>query len=97
MTARESARSSSTRSSLIALGYPLGLYMARVYGERFRRQRSAGCERRARLLPARPHRRAKEQDWKSYAKTVLVFSVVFWACSTRSSGCRGISSSTRIT
>jgi potassium-transporting ATPase potassium-binding subunit len=58
---------------LIALGYPLGKYMAWVYtagrlplftGERvfLRLMRSGG-----------------EQDWKAYAKTVLIFSAVFSA------------------
>ena len=66
---------------LIALAYPLGLYMARVYmGERFLAGRwfgglrliERGFYRAVRTDPRR------EQDWKSYAKTVLVFSAVFW-------------------
>ena len=42
---------------LIALAYPLGIYMAWVYSERFRTGRLQWLRRRARLLPARPHRR----------------------------------------
>jgi potassium-transporting ATPase potassium-binding subunit len=58
---------------LIALGYPLGAYMARIYlaegiGGRIER----GAYRLLRV-DAR-----KEQDWKSYGVTVLVFSVLFW-------------------
>ena len=60
---------------LIALAYPLGLWMARVYTAR--RLPLAGLERGFyRLVRADAN---KEQDWKSYAKTVLVFSVVFSA------------------
>ncbi len=64
---------------LIVLAYPLGLYMARVYDrERFLSGRlgwlraiEGGFYRVVRTDPTR------EQDWKSYAKTVLVFSVLF--------------------
>jgi potassium-transporting ATPase potassium-binding subunit len=64
---------------LIALGYPLGLYMARVYGDRFLTTGRFGWLR----WPERGFYRLvradvkKEQDWKSYGKTVLIFSVVF--------------------
>ncbi len=64
---------------LIALAYPLGLYMARVYNdERFAARRWLRRVERGfyRLLRTDPRR---EQDWKSYAKTVLVFSVLFSA------------------
>src|SRR5262245_20367097 len=62
---------------LIALGYPLGLYMARVYlapafGGRFLGSLERGFCSLVRTDPA------KEQDWKGYAKTVLVFSIVFF-------------------
>ena len=58
--------------ALIALGYPLGIYMARVYtaeglGGRIER----GFYRFLRAD-------TREQDWKSYGVTVLVFSVLFW-------------------
>ncbi len=66
--------------ALIALGYPLGVYMARIYTA----ERVGG--RRFRLLPAAENGfyrllrvdAKKEQDWKSYGTTVLVFSVLFW-------------------
>jgi K+-transporting ATPase ATPase A chain len=63
---------------LVAVGYPLGLFMARVYGDRFMLRRGFGWLRALergfyRLVRTDPTR---EQDWKSYAKTVLVFSVV---------------------
>jgi K+-transporting ATPase ATPase A chain len=66
---------------LVALGYPLGLYMARVYmSERFLAGGWSGWLRWSergfyRLVRTDPKR---EQDWKSYAKTLLVFSAVFW-------------------
>lgn len=66
---------------LVALAYPLGLYMAHAYmGERFLLGRWTGWLRWSergfyRLVRSDPKR---EQDWKSYAKTVLAFSVVFW-------------------
>jgi K+-transporting ATPase ATPase A chain len=50
--------------ALIVLGYPLGIWMARVYA----RERGDPIER---LFAGR------EQDWKGYAKTVLVFSILF--------------------
>ncbi|MFY9578279.1 MAG: potassium-transporting ATPase subunit KdpA, partial [Gaiellaceae bacterium] len=65
---------------LIALAYPLGGFMARVYT----RGRFASGRWFAWLEPVvrgfyrlvRTDRR-REQDWKSYGKTVLVFSIVF--------------------
>ncbi|MFY9579478.1 MAG: potassium-transporting ATPase subunit KdpA, partial [Gaiellaceae bacterium] len=65
---------------LIALAYPLGGFMARVYT----RERFASGRWLAWLEPVehgfyrlvRTDRR-REQDWKSYGKTVLVFSIVF--------------------
>jgi K+-transporting ATPase ATPase A chain len=64
--------------ALVALGYPLGLWMARMYmaprpAGRFFASVEGGFLRLARTDPTR------EQDWKSYGKTVLVFSVLFWA------------------
>ena len=58
---------------LTALGYPLGLYMARVYTAR--RLPLASVERGFLRLVGGGH----DQDWKSYGKTVVVFSVVFSA------------------
>ena len=66
--------------ALIALGYPLGVYMARVYAA----DRVGG--RRLRFLPSveggfyRALRTdaTKEQDWKSYGGTVVVFSILFF-------------------
>ncbi|HEY7003574.1 MAG TPA: potassium-transporting ATPase subunit KdpA [Gaiellaceae bacterium] len=56
---------------LIALGYPLGLWMARVYT----REREDVVERGfLRLLGGKV---GGEQDWKSYGWAVLVFSIVF--------------------
>ena len=62
---------------LIGLAYPLGLYMARVYtAPRFGGRVLGGIERGFyRVVGTNPD---KEQDWKSYAKTVLVFSVLFF-------------------
>jgi K+-transporting ATPase ATPase A chain len=64
---------------LLVAGYPLGLYMARVYaaegavGGRFIAFFERGFYRIIRIDAKR------EQDWKSYAKSVLVFSLVFSA------------------
>jgi K+-transporting ATPase ATPase A chain len=55
---------------LIALAYPLGVFMARIY----MRDRDDVIERGMFRLFGRNS--GKEQDWKSYAKTVLVFSAV---------------------
>src|SRR5665213_1399472 len=65
--------------ALVALGYPLGLFMARVYGDRFLvggpfswlRSIEHGFYRLVRTDAK------KEQGWKSYGKTVLIFSLVF--------------------
>jgi len=57
---------------LTALGYPLGIWMAKVYtAERL----PLGSVERGflRLVGAR-----REQDWKGYAKTVLVFTIPFF-------------------
>jgi potassium-transporting ATPase potassium-binding subunit len=58
---------------LVALAYPLGSYMARVYTAR--RLPLASLEREfCALVRTDP---AREQDWKRYGRSVLVFSVVF--------------------
>ena len=57
---------------LTALGYPLGIWMAKVYtAERL----PLGSLERGflRLVGAR-----REQDWKGYGKTVLIFSIPFF-------------------
>jgi len=56
---------------LIALAVPLGRYMAWVYT----RERHDVVERGIFRLFGR--RSGEEQDWKSYGKTVIVFSLVF--------------------
>ena len=61
---------------LVGLGYPLGLYMARVYAPAFRVRWLGGVENGFyRLVRAE---RSREQDWKSYSKSVLVFSILFF-------------------
>jgi potassium-transporting ATPase potassium-binding subunit len=64
---------------LVALAYPLGMYMARVYtDERFLTRGWLGRIERGfyRLVGTNAN---SEQDWKSYGNTVLVFSVLFSA------------------
>jgi K+-transporting ATPase ATPase A chain len=58
---------------LVGLAYPLGAYMARVYTAR--RLPGGAVERGFLRLVGD----GREQDWKGYAKTLLVFSVVFSA------------------
>jgi potassium-transporting ATPase potassium-binding subunit len=61
---------------LVALGYPLGMYMARVYAPAFRLRWLSGLENGfCRLVRTD---RQREQDWKSYSKTVIVFTVLFF-------------------
>jgi K+-transporting ATPase ATPase A chain len=65
--------------ALIALSYPLGLYMARIYttsGPSRGRLAFLGWFERGFYRLVRADEK-KEQDWKSYAKTVLAFSVLF--------------------
>ncbi|MGZ4360110.1 MAG: potassium-transporting ATPase subunit KdpA [Gaiellaceae bacterium] len=61
---------------LVALALPLGLYMAFAY-ERFNPRGVLGAIERGFYRLVRTDAR-KEQDWKGYGKTVLVFSVLFW-------------------
>jgi K+-transporting ATPase ATPase A chain len=56
---------------LIALGYPLGIWMTRVYS----RERDDVVARGFYRLLGR--KSSEEQDWKAYGKNVLVFSVLF--------------------
>jgi len=55
---------------LLALSYPLGLWMARVYG----RQRADPLERAFLRLLGRDA--AADQDWKRYASSLLCFELV---------------------
>jgi K+-transporting ATPase ATPase A chain len=61
---------------LTALAYPLGAYMARVYGGTLRVPRWLGAPERGfyRLVGTRPD---EEKGWKPYAVTALVFMGVF--------------------
>jgi potassium-transporting ATPase potassium-binding subunit len=64
---------------LVALAYPLGLYMARVYSdERFLARRWLGRIEHGFYTLVRTNA-SREQDWKGYGKTVLVFSLLFSA------------------
>src|SRR5215469_1774515 len=61
-----------------ALAFPLGTYMARVYtgGRVFLAPLFAGPERFLyRILRVNPER---EQDWKAYAKSLIIFSLAGW-------------------
>jgi potassium-transporting ATPase potassium-binding subunit len=58
---------------LVALGYPLGIFMARAYT----REKLDPVERGFLKLLGRGS--GDEQDWKKYAKTVLIFTVGFTA------------------
>ncbi len=63
---------------LTVLAVPLGHYMARVYdGERLLLTRLLGPVERGIYRLLGPSARV-EQDWKAYAKTVIVFSLIFW-------------------
>ena len=66
---------------LCVLGYPLGIYMSRIY-----EAESAPGGRVLRAIEGRFLRlvgvydnESSEQTWTAYAKTVLIFSVVFFA------------------
>ncbi len=64
--------------ALTALALPLGHYMARVYeGDRLLLTRVLGPLERGiyRLLGSSAR---VEQDWKAYARTAIVFSLLFW-------------------
>ncbi|HWW68282.1 MAG TPA: potassium-transporting ATPase subunit KdpA [Solirubrobacterales bacterium] len=63
---------------VVALTRPLGAYMARVYtGQRVFLTPAVGWAERLtyRLLRVDP---TSEQDWKAYARTLIVFSGLFW-------------------
>jgi K+-transporting ATPase ATPase A chain len=64
---------------LVVLAIPLGLYMARVYmrdGAAFTNRLGLGAVERGfyKLVRTDPTR---EQDWKSYAKTAVIFAALF--------------------
>jgi len=61
---------------LIGLSYPLGIYMARVYAPAFRLRWLSPVEGGFYRLVRTDA--SKEQDWKSYSKTVIVFTIVFF-------------------
>jgi len=66
---------------LIAAAYPLGLYMARVFADEDNflkrgRLRFLGSVERG-FFRAVGDRAAKEQTWKEYGGTLLVFSLIF--------------------
>jgi potassium-transporting ATPase potassium-binding subunit len=61
---------------LTALAYPLGLYMAKVYAPDFSVRWLSALEGGFYRLVRTDRRR--EQDWKSYSKSVLVFTVLFF-------------------
>ena len=63
---------------LVAIGYPLGLYMARVYtGERVLLSRVLGPVENLALKAFGANDR-KGQDWKHYARSILLFSLAGW-------------------
>jgi K+-transporting ATPase ATPase A chain len=63
---------------LTALAVPLGSYMARVYqGEAVFLTRLLGPVERL-IYRMLGHGAKVEQDWKAYARTTLVFTVLFW-------------------
>jgi potassium-transporting ATPase potassium-binding subunit len=76
MTAQGIGQIALYAAVLIALAYPLGIYMAWVYSERFRAPRWLAAPERwfYRLVGTRPDR---EQDWKSYAVSAFVLMAVF--------------------
>jgi K+-transporting ATPase ATPase A chain len=66
---------------LVALGYPMGIYMARVYTDddfaTRGRLRWLGAVERGFFRAVRVDG-TREQDWKGYAKATLVFSALFF-------------------
>ena len=63
---------------LVAIGYPLGMYMARVYtGERVLLSRVFGPVENL-ALKAFGHGERKGQDWKQWARSIILFSLAGW-------------------
>jgi potassium-transporting ATPase potassium-binding subunit len=63
--------------ALVALGYPLGVWMARVYTHAQPAGRAFAAIERFFLRAARADG-DREQEWKAYGWTVLVFSILFF-------------------
>src|SRR6516164_3303902 len=63
--------------ALIALSYPLGIWMARVYTHALPAGRFFDSIERFFLRVVRADS-DREQDWKGYGGTVLVFSILFF-------------------
>src|SRR6201986_2504006 len=64
---------------LVALIKPVGIYLARVFNNErtFLTPVLGGIERGAyRVLRVNPE--SEGQDWKSYARSLIVFSLLFW-------------------
>ena len=59
---------------VLALTRPLGAYMARVYRNERVFLDARARRRRAPDLPGLRVDPSREQDWKSYARTLIVFS-----------------------
>jgi K+-transporting ATPase ATPase A chain len=64
--------------ALVVLGYPLGIWMARVYSTPQPAGRFLDAVEEGFLRLIRAHRE-REQDWKSYGRVVLVFTILFAA------------------
>jgi len=65
-------------AALVALTKPIGVYMARVFTDRcvFLTPVLGPIERSAyRVLRVRPN---EGQDWRAYARSLIVFSLLFW-------------------
>ncbi len=64
--------------ALVAIGYPLGMYMARVYsGERVLLSRVFGPVERL-ALAAFGHSERKGMTWKQWARSIILFSLAGW-------------------
>jgi len=63
--------------ALVAFGYPLGIWMSRVFTHPQPAGRAFASIEGFFLRVVRAER-DREQDWKAYGKTVLVFSVLFF-------------------
>ena len=76
---RAGSRSPSSSSIVVALTQPLGAYMARVFrDERVFLTPVVGADRAPHLPGARGSIPSDEQDWKAYARSLIVFSLLSW-------------------